>query len=136
MAKNIQTVWARLDEIRIAERRAQGVNAATVERYREWLERGRIAPPVRLLRDGDGFVVCDGRHRVFAAIAAGYAVIEAEVQSLITTMLGRMVRRLAGRPSSRSTGTRLWWQGASLATRKQWVRLPPSPLMRPVRRAR
>jgi hypothetical protein len=123
------TIWARLDDIRIGESRARGVDVAKVERYREWLERGRVAPPVRLIRDGDGFVVRDGRHRVFAAIAAGYAVIEAELRSFITTLVGRTVLRLAGRLSvPQITGTRLWWQGASLATRKQWVRLPPSPL--------
>ena len=52
----------------------------TVERYREWLEQGREAPPVRLARDGDGFVVRDGRHRVAAAVAAGHVVIEARVE--------------------------------------------------------
>ena len=52
----------------------------TVERYREWLEQGREAPPVRLAHDGDGFVVRDGRHRVAAAVAAGHAVIEARVE--------------------------------------------------------
>jgi ParB-like chromosome segregation protein Spo0J len=51
-----------------------------VERYREWLEQGREAPPVRLARDGGGFVVRDGRHRVAAAEAAGFVAIEAEVE--------------------------------------------------------
>ena len=117
MGKRTQTVWARLDEVRVGDRRAR-VDAAKVERYREWLEQGRVAPPVRLARNGDGFVVRDGRHRVFAAIAAGYAVIEAELQRRIATVLGRAVRRLAAAcPPRRSTGTMLWWQGASLATR-------------------
>jgi ParB-like chromosome segregation protein Spo0J len=54
---------------------------ATIELYRQWLERGRLAPPVRLIRDGDMFVVRDGRHRIAAARAAGHTMIEAEVRA-------------------------------------------------------
>ena len=75
-----------------------------VERYRAWLEQGRVAPPVRLARDGDGFVVRDGRHRVAAAVAAGHAVIEAELQWRITALIERAVRRLAGRTALESQG--------------------------------
>ncbi len=57
-----------------------GVSAATVERYRTWLEDGREAPPVRLVRHGDAFLVRDGRHRIAAARAAGHTLIEAEVR--------------------------------------------------------
>jgi hypothetical protein len=126
VGKHTQTIWAPLGDVRVGDRRARSVSAAKVERYREWLEQGRVAPPIRLARSGDGFVVRDGRHRVFAAIAAGFAVIEAELHRRLTTILGRAVQRRAC-PSR--TGTMLWWQGASLATRTQRVRLPPSPLL-------
>ena len=100
MRKHAQTIWARLEDVRISDGRARAVNAAKVERYREWLEQGRIAPPVQLARLGDGFVVRDGRHRVAAALAAGHAVIEAELHRWIAALLGRAVRRLAAaRPS-------------------------------------
>jgi hypothetical protein len=129
MRSNTQTIWARLDHVRVSDRRARALSAAKVARYREWLEQGRIAPPVRLARNGDVFVVRDGRHRVAAALAAGHAVIEAELNRWIAALLGRTVRRYAARRPSRTLdlGTKLWWQGASLATRKQRVRLPPSP---------
>ena len=90
-----QTIWASLDEIRIGERTVARLSAATVEQYRLWLEQGREAPPVRLARAGDAFVVRDGRHRVAAALAAGHTVIEAEVRpigrirSLITAVAMR-----------------------------------------------
>ena len=110
MAKNTHTIWAPLGDLRVSDRRARGVSAAKVERYREWLEQGRVAPPVRLVRDGDGFVVRDGRHRVFAAIAAGHAVIEAELQRRIAVLIRRTVRRVtAASPSirwGRSSGGR------------------------------
>ncbi|MET0560892.1 MAG: hypothetical protein ABW012_04620 [Gaiellaceae bacterium] len=77
-----QTIWASLDEIRIRERTVARLSAATVAQYRLWLEQGREAPPVRLARAGDAFVVRDGRHRVAAALAAGHAVIEAEVRPI------------------------------------------------------
>jgi hypothetical protein len=77
-----------LARILISERRRRSINVATVERYREWLEQGREAPPVRLARHGDAFVVRDGRHRVAAALAAGYTVVEAELQR-IARWLGR-----------------------------------------------
>ena len=66
-----ETIWASLDEIRIGERTVARLSTATIELYRVWLEQGREAPPVRLARQGDEFVVRDGRHRVAAALAAG-----------------------------------------------------------------
>ena len=95
MGKHTQTIWAPLGDVRVSGRRARGVNAATVERYREWLEQGRVAPPVRLVRNGDVFVVRDGRHRVAAALAAGHAVIEAELQRRIEQLLEGAGRWLA-----------------------------------------
>ena len=119
MHRHTQTIWARLDEVRVSDRRARAVNAAKVDRFREWLEQGRVAPPVRLVRNGDVFVVRDGRHRVAAALAAGHAVIEAELHRWIAALLGRAVRRVAAAcPSHAARGTKLWWQSASLATRK------------------
>ncbi len=78
----MNTIWAPLAEIHISKRAARTLSAATVERYRHWLEQGREAPPVRLARLGDGFVVRDGRHRVAAALEAGHTVIEAEVRPI------------------------------------------------------
>ena len=77
-----ETIWASLDEIRIGERTVPRLSTATIELYRVWLEQGREAPPVRLARQGDEFVVRDGRHRVAAALAAGHTVIEAEVRPI------------------------------------------------------
>jgi len=98
--RRVAAVWVPLDEIRISERRARSISAVTVERYREWLELGREAPPVRLARDGDGFVVRDGRHRVAAALAAGHRGIIAVIQGIAGT-LGRWARR---RPSRSDPG--------------------------------
>ena len=78
----MNTIWAPLAEIRISKRAARTLSRSTVERYRHWLEQGREAPPVRLARLGDGFVVRDGRHRVAAALEAGHTVIEAEVRPI------------------------------------------------------
>jgi ParB-like chromosome segregation protein Spo0J len=75
-------IWVPLAQIRISERRRRAISEATVERYRDWLEQGREAPPVRLERHGDAFVVRDGRHRVAAALAAGHLHIEALVRRL------------------------------------------------------
>lgn len=86
------TIWARLAQIRISDRRIRTINEATVEQYRQWLEQGREAPPVRLARHGDVYVVRDGRHRVAAALAAGHTVVEAVLQR-ITEMLGLLCRR-------------------------------------------
>lgn len=83
------TIWAPLAEIRISERSARSLSAATVEQYCAWLEQGREAPPIRVARFGDAFVVRDGRHRVAAALAAGHGFIEAEVRPI-----GRLLRRL------------------------------------------
>jgi hypothetical protein len=94
MRKHTQTIWARLDDVRVSDRRARAVNAAKVARYRDWLEQGRVAPPVRLVRNGDFFVVRDGRHRVAAALAAGHAVIEAELHRWIAALLGRTARQV------------------------------------------
>src|SRR5256885_17058964 len=84
-------IWVPLAQVRISERRARGISAPIVERYRQWLEQGREAPPVRLVRDGDGFVVRDGRHRVAAALAAGHTPIAAEIRRV-----PRGLRRGAG----------------------------------------
>jgi hypothetical protein len=100
MRKHTPTIWARLDVVRVSDRRGRALSAAKVARYRDWLEQGRVAPPVRLARNGDVFVVRDGRHRVAAALAAGHAVIEAELHRRIAALLGRMVRRLAAALSS------------------------------------
>src|SRR5260370_32183994 len=100
MGKNKQLtvpITVPLDQIRISERRRRGLSVSTVERYRQWLEQGREAPPVRLIRLGDGFVVQDGRHRVAAAHAAGQFEIDAEA-----TALARL------RARALSTGCRLW----------------------------
>jgi hypothetical protein len=102
------STWVLLADVRISERRRQGLSAPKVELFRQWLEDGRLAPPVRLARDGDGFVVRDGRHRVAASLAAGHVGIEAVLRRLL--------------------GTKLWWRSTSLAPRTGRVRLPPSPL--------
>jgi hypothetical protein len=86
------TIWAPVAQIRIRDRRVRTINEATVEQYRQWLEKGREAPPVRLARHGDVYVVRDSRHRVGAALAAGHTVVEAVLQR-ITQMLGLPCRR-------------------------------------------
>ncbi len=105
------TIWAPLAEIHLSERSARSLSSATVERYREWLEQGREAPPIHIARVGDAFVVRDGRHRVAAAIAAGYRFIEAEVRP-IGLLLRRLrsIARLSGRvlplpPGARGRGS-------------------------------
>ena len=89
------TIWVELDRIRVSERRRRSINRATVERYRRWLEQGREAPPVRLARLGDAYVVRDGRHRVAAALAAGHDLVEA----VLNRIRGWLVRRSPVRPS-------------------------------------
>jgi hypothetical protein len=89
------TIWAPLAHVRISKRRRRSINKATVELYRQWLEQGRHAPPVRLARQGDGYVVRDGRHRVAAALAAGHTLIEAELRRI-----ARMGRAAVSRRSS------------------------------------
>ena len=95
------TVWVPLAEVRISERRWRSINGSTVERYREWLEQGREAPPVRLARQGDWYVVRDGRHRVAAALAAGHALVEAELR--------RIARWLERRPAAARATSGLAW---------------------------
>jgi hypothetical protein len=85
------TIWAPLVQIRISDRRRRCISQATVERYREWLEQGREAPPVHLARQGEVYVVRDGRHRIAAALAAGHTVVEAVLQRM-TEMLGLICR--------------------------------------------
>ena len=119
-----QTIWASLDEIRIGERTVARLSTATIERYRVWLEQGREAPPVRLARQGDEFVVRDGRHRVAAARAAGHTVIEAEVRPIghIRVLITAWIQR--GRAAaclSRSISTRGRALGAPLACTEQGV---------------
>lgn len=114
------TIWAPLAEIRMSERSARSLSAATVEQYRGWLEDGRETPPIRIARVGDAYVVRDGRHRVAAALAAGYRFIEAEVRPI-----GRLLNRLSSiasgwRHSCRhpATGTRFFRKNTSLAPRR------------------
>ena len=95
-AKQTAAIWVPLAQVRVGERRARSLSAATVERYRQWLEQGREAPPVRLVRLGDEFVVRDGRHRVAAALAAGHLDIKAVVRriaGLPVTFMTRLCRR-------------------------------------------
>lgn len=73
------TCFVPLEQVVISARRSRGVCPHTVERYRQLLEQGHDAPPVRLARHGDRYLVRDGRHRVSAARAAGFTVIEAEM---------------------------------------------------------
>jgi hypothetical protein len=95
-AKPTAETWVPLAQVRLGERRARSLSAATVERYRQWLEQGREAPAVRLVRHGDEFVVRDGRHRVAAALAAGHLDIKAVVRriaGLPVTLITRLCRR-------------------------------------------
>jgi hypothetical protein len=116
------TRWIPLVQIRIGERRLRGVNAATVELYRRWLEEGREAPPVTLIRHGEDFVVRDGRHRVTAALAAGFGHICARLTELMWSRITAAFARTVGRRTSRAArpalGTRLCRQSASLAPRR------------------
>ena len=121
------TIWAPLAQIQISDRRRRTINEATVEQYRQWLEQGREAPPVRLASHGDVYVVRDGRHRVAAALAAGHTVVEAVLQR-ITEMLGL----LAAVPSisRRTPGDEALTAERLACTEEERVRLPPSPLHR------
>ena len=101
------STWVFLADVRMSERRWQGLSARKVELYRQWLENGRHAPPVRLVRDGSGFVVRDGRHRVVAALAAGHVGIEAVMRRLL--------------------GMKLWRQERLACSEEERVRTPPSP---------
>jgi hypothetical protein len=118
------TFWVPLAEIRIGERRRLCVSAAKIERYRYWLEAGREAPPVRLVRQRDGFVVRDGRHRISAARAAGHTLIEATIQR-IAEMVWAVARAARLSPSHGDAAQ----PAEHLAcTEEERVRLPPSPL--------
>ena len=108
------STWVLLADVRMSERRRQGLSARKVELYRQWLENGRHAPPVRLARDGQGFVVRDGRHRVAAAIDAGHVGIEAVLRRLL--------------------GTRLCWPERLACNEEERVRVPPSPSKTGLRR--
>jgi len=140
------TIWAPLAEIRINERTTRSLSAATVKRYRQWLEQGREAPPVSLALLGDAFVVRDGRHRVAAALTAGHTVIEAEVRRIAGlcqwVMVGaRRWRRLLSNSWARAAARRRSSQARIrntpgdealtaerlACTEEEWVRLPPSP---------
>jgi hypothetical protein len=97
-----QTIWAPLAEIAMSDRARRSLSAATIERYRGWLEQGRDAPAIFIARAGDVYVVRDGRHRVAAALAAGHRFIEAEVRPIARWLrrLGRSARRpLGGAPA-------------------------------------
>jgi len=96
-------IWVPLAQVRVSQRRARSLSAATVERYRQWLEQGRGAPAVRLVRHGDEFVVRDGCHRVAAALAAGHLDIKAVVRRIARlpmTLRARLCRRLLQRPAT------------------------------------
>jgi hypothetical protein len=114
-----QTIWAPLAEIAISERTLRSLSETTVEQYRGWLERGREAPPVRIARVGGSYVVRDGRHRVAAALAAGYRFIEAEVGAR-ATWLHRIARRRlgGGPPAAQIAGMRFFWKNTSFAPRR------------------
>ena len=118
-----QTIWAPLAEIAMGDRARRSLSAATIERYRGWLEQGREAPAIRIARVGDIYVVRDGRHRVAAALAAGHRFIEAEVRPIARWLLwlGRSARSLLGGARSaaaQTTGMRFFWKNASLAPRR------------------
>ena len=119
-------IWVPLAQIRISTRRRRGLSSATVERYREWLEQGREAPPVRLARDGDGFVVRDGRHRVAASLAAGHAVVKAELRRIAGWFGWRQAP--LGSPAPTHLGDVAPVAERLACTEEVRVRLPPSPL--------
>ena len=119
------TIWAPLAQIQISDRRRRTINEATVEQYRQWLEQGREAPPVRLASHGDVYVVRDGRHRVAAALAAGHTVVEAVLQR-ITEMLG--LPAAVPSISRRTPGDEALTAERLACTEEERVRLPPSPL--------
>jgi len=98
--RNAATIWAPLAEIRISKRGWRSINRSTIERYRQWLEEGREPPPVQLVRQGDVYVVRDGRHRVAAALAAGHEFVLAELRR-IARMLGRRLAAARARTSTR-----------------------------------
>jgi hypothetical protein len=99
-----ETMCVSLADVRIGQRRRRSVNASKVEQYRRWLEQGRQAPPVRLARDGAGYVVRDGRHRVVAAVAAGHADIDAVVSAIASLILALTRRGCASSWASDSSG--------------------------------
>ena len=129
--RNASPIWAPLAEIHISERALRGLSASTVEQYRGWLEQGREAPPIRIARVADGYVVRDGRHRVAAALAAGHRLIEAEVRPIarLCRWLGSIARlsgaALPGRPEP---GDEVLPEEHLACTEEERVRLPPSPL--------
>ena len=107
------TIWVPLAQVRISERRRRSISQATVERYRQWLELGREAPPVRLARQGDVYVVRDGRHRVAAALAAGHAVVNAELRRI-----GGWLERRFAVARAIPTGCGNTWEEALTACRR------------------
>jgi hypothetical protein len=127
--RNTTTFWAPLAEIRMSHRSTRALSSATVERYRQWLEEGRGGPPVRLARHGDGYLVRDGRHRVAAALAAGWRFIEAEVRpiSRLLRRVGLIARLYGRRCSSRPHGDEVLLEERLVCTEEERVRVPPSP---------
>jgi hypothetical protein len=135
--RSTSTIWVSLTDIR-GGRRGRSISDATVEQYRRWLEQGRMAPPVRLARSGEGFLVRDGRHRIAAALAAGHTVIEAEIRPiaairswLIVAIAGPHRVARAATVVARATlreglGTTLW-RGLLACTEEERVRFLPSP---------
>jgi hypothetical protein len=118
--EQLTEIWVPLAQVRVGQRRARSVSAATVERYRQWLEQGREAPLVRLVRHGDEFVARDGRHRIAAALAAGHLDIKAAVRRIArlpVTLRAKLCRRRfrGGRrrhssamPAKRPRGSAAW----------------------------
>ncbi len=123
-----ETIWASLDDIRVGERTVSSLSPATIDLYRMWLEEGLEAPPVWLARQGEGFVVRDGRHRIAAALAAGHRFIEAQVRPIarLRFRVGLDAFLRAASPAARTPGTRSG-ECLSLAPSRAWVRFPPSP---------
>ena len=131
------TQWVPLVAIRTRGR----VNVATVEEYRRLLEQGHEAPPIRLARSGEWFVVRDGRHRVAAAAAAGFELIEAELyerQRPAATLL-QGLRRLwhgvrgggrrplpGGQPTGPRYGPAVPSTGRAAEVAAGWLRRSPS----------
>ena len=85
---------------------------------------GREAPPVRLVRHGDAFLVRDGRHRIAAALCSGTHA-DRSGGAGIGPRLPRLGRRTVaararcGHALRRTLlGMKLWWRSASFAPRR------------------
>lgn len=81
MAARDPSVTVAIDRIVLSRKRARGVCPATVEHYRWLLEEGHEPPPLVLRPCGEALHLVDGRHRLEALRAAGWAFAEAFVES-------------------------------------------------------